>query len=658
MEDVHGKIVPGVVIDGHPYELILISGWDFNPPPRWYRLPQWLKSHLTRASGILRGNITTNDWDSEHDDDRFLDLNQFVSALFAELPEARMKVTDLMHMGKLDNKNRFEFLAVAGHQKATGINQTYWPMKIRAAAGHNNMFIRSENDLFFNADVVYVRHQDAGRDLSNFRDTGVPVMENIDDVPAMAFHRTFHAAIKGIQQDGLLVGGGARRNSGRAHIYLARHQIRQNEVVPGNRRLNPIEVVVALREAVADGLICFTTKAGAILSPYNISSAYIVHIRDTEKDIILWSRSNATKVIPKAPPASREGVPTTAPAASSSGSTDVAMEPVPTQKRERPAAEEPEAEEDVEIITPEPPQEAQRDNIPTEEVMCPGCGANLVSGTIVCPACNTNITGTSEVKRGILAKRKELLNKLGYKYLDADTIERMGSQSKQFREEHARGNRSPEGDYIGVARQQLKRAMGLGYTSMADRYENDVQFVERMTEHNITMLDIQLRDIVAHGHLPMPPRARAQVDLGVGMRTANDLDFAKLMYVDEDIADITSSDPGLLERFEHSHWVIIWKRELYSLKEFQDLCDHRKTRGKGTNLLTFTCVMEIIEAPTLRELHETIDSSLPVAQQLVQNKREQSERAAERNAAKGRGKASRAHVAAPRTPPKADPAKG
>ena len=127
------------------------------------------------------------------------------------------------------------------------------------------------------------------------------------------------------------------------------------------------------------------------------------------------------------------------------------------------------------------------------------------------------------------------------------------------------------------------------------------------------------------------------------------------MYVDEDIADITSSDPGLLERFEHSHWVIIWKRELYSLKEFQDLCDHRKSRGKGTNLLTFTCVMEIIETPTLRELHETIDSSLPVAQQLVQSKREQSERATERNAAKGRGKASRTHVAAPRTPPKAAP---
>ena len=50
-----------------------------------------------------------------------------------------------------------------------------------------------------------------------------------------------------------------------------------------------------------------------------------------------------------------------------------------TQKRERPEATEPEAEEEVEIVSPDQPQEAQRENIPTEEVMCPGCGANLVT---------------------------------------------------------------------------------------------------------------------------------------------------------------------------------------------------------------------------------------------------------------------------------------
>ena len=45
--------------------------------------------------------------------------------------------------------------------------------------------------------------------------------------------------------------------------------------------------MIALREAVAEGLVCFAVKSGAILSPYNISSAYIVHIHDTEKDVII-----------------------------------------------------------------------------------------------------------------------------------------------------------------------------------------------------------------------------------------------------------------------------------------------------------------------------------------------------------------------------------
>ena len=57
--------------------------------------------------------------------------------------------------------------------------------------------------------------------------------------------------------------------------------------MPGNRRLNPIKKLIALREAVAEGLVCFAVKSGAILSPYNISSAYIVHIHDTEKDVII-----------------------------------------------------------------------------------------------------------------------------------------------------------------------------------------------------------------------------------------------------------------------------------------------------------------------------------------------------------------------------------
>eukprot|EP00913_Durusdinium_trenchii_P009269 g8710.t1 len=288
-----------------------------------------------------------------------------------------------------------------------------------------------------------------------------------------------------------------------------------------------------------------------------------------------------------------------------------------TQKRERPETAEPEAEEDVEVVNPEPPQETQRENIPTEEVMCPGCGANLVTGPIVCPACNTNIAGTPKVKQSLISKRRELLKRLGYDHLNADTIERLGGQSKQFREGSGRGMRSPEGDFVETARKQVKRAIGLGYTSMADRYENDVTFIERMTEHGITLQDIQLRDIAGHGHLPMPPRTKTQVDYGIGLKTAHDMEFAKLMYIDEDISSITDSDRALNDRFDDPHWAVIWGRDLYSLKEFQELCERRHQRGKTTKLLTFTCVMEATETPTMRELHQSIDSSLPVAEQLV-----------------------------------------
>lgn len=52
--------------------------------------------------------------------------------------DPRMKVADIMRMAKLDNKNRFELLVAAGTQRATSINQTYWPFKIRAATGFNN----------------------------------------------------------------------------------------------------------------------------------------------------------------------------------------------------------------------------------------------------------------------------------------------------------------------------------------------------------------------------------------------------------------------------------------------------------------------------------------------------------------------------------------
>lgn len=63
---------------------------------------------------------------------------------------------------------------------------------------------------------------------------------------------------------------------------------------------------------------------------------------------------------------------------------------------------------------------------------------------------------------------RDLLKKLGYEHPNANVIKRLGGQSAQFREESAPGQRSPEGDFIEVPHRQLKRATGLGYTSLAE----------------------------------------------------------------------------------------------------------------------------------------------------------------------------------------------
>lgn len=127
---------------------------------------------------------------------------------------------------------------------------------------------------------------------------------------------------------------------------------------------------------------------------------------------------------------------------------------------------------------------------------------------MICPACNTSIVGDTAEKQSLLSKRRDLLKKLGYEHLNASVIEWLRSQSTQFREESARDQRSPEGDYIETSRRQMKRAAALGFTSLADRYEHDVEFIERMSENNITLQDIYARDIAAHGHLPTPPRTK------------------------------------------------------------------------------------------------------------------------------------------------------
>lgn len=119
-------------------------------------------------------------------------------------------------------------------------------------------------------------------------------------------------------------------------------------------------------------------------------------------------------------------------------------------------------------------------------------------------------------------------------------------------------------------------------------------------------------------------------------------------YIDVSVAGLVGNELG--DRIDN--WTVIWGREMYSLREFINLCEKRRYRGKTTKLLTFVGIVE----PTSRnDLYTATTNSLRAAQKLVENKRVQSAKAAARNAPKGRGKGKASSVAAPKTPPKAAP---
>ena len=119
----------------------MISGRDVSPPPKWYRLPRWFRA-------TLQGLISTGDWDTERDEERFLDLNQLIIALFAQLPEAKVKVQDLIHMQV--QAGRQEPLRAACRGDRRGSQTRSFVMKL----------------IFFQRRHFYVRPEEAGPDCA------------------------------------------------------------------------------------------------------------------------------------------------------------------------------------------------------------------------------------------------------------------------------------------------------------------------------------------------------------------------------------------------------------------------------------------------------------------------------------------------------------
>ena len=203
-------------------------------------------------------------------------------------------VTELISLLAHDNKCRFEFKCAAGLQSATRKGLAYWPFKIRAVQGHSEKAVQkaAASDTF-NATLVNAGGGTVA--LSKVSLTGKP-LATMEETPGVIYHRTSRGNWKGILESGFVPGGGDRVSSGRAHNYFSDKKVDQEGYVSGVRAQRPIEVRVAMREAVAAGLVFIRTTSDGILTKDVVPPQFIVTLRTRKtrptcmSGVTLWSK--------------------------------------------------------------------------------------------------------------------------------------------------------------------------------------------------------------------------------------------------------------------------------------------------------------------------------------------------------------------------------
>ena len=152
---------------------------------------------------------------------------------------------------------------------------------------------------------------------------------------------------------------------------------------------------------------------------------------------------------------------------------------------------------------------------------CDVCSAELASNTELPEETVTRLSvlRRQQLERAGLARAECPISD----YINAGLSLRVVSAS-------GRGNMSPEAIMIQDARSRTKRADKCGFQSIEDRFEHDVQFMERMLQMCYDYRAAQRQDWLRHVHLANPPRNRAQVSLGLGYD--EDHSLARLAYID------------------------------------------------------------------------------------------------------------------------------
>ena len=222
-------------------------------------------------------------------------LEAFAKAFRKEVPpDVFITVANLFGTAmKVDKhgKSRFQFLCarIPDIPYENNLGMIFVPVKIRAIQGHSSEALKGAGGLFANSTLIYCAENVSPERKAAF--AGVPICDMAEVPDVVAYHRTMKSNWKSIAKSGLIPGGGDSVNSGRAHVYMSQHRIGTDGYRSGLRAKCPIEIKIAMKQAVQGGVIFSRTEMDGILTSEKVPPQYIISIAEDNK--VIWSRAES-----------------------------------------------------------------------------------------------------------------------------------------------------------------------------------------------------------------------------------------------------------------------------------------------------------------------------------------------------------------------------
>ena len=140
----------------------------------------------------------------------------------------------------------------------------------------------------------------------------------------------------------------------------------------------------------------------------------------------------------------------------------------------------------------------------------------------------------------------------------------------------SRGSQSLDGEALEKAKQQLKQAQKKGFSSIIERFDNDVDFTLHSVAGGFDREFLAIEDVLTHSALPNLGRSQEQRTLGVGAygggqqsEMARNEAIARILYMHD--VNPAALRAGLIDAVTDLPFCVMWLGGTYSVRKFVDV---------------------------------------------------------------------------------------